>query len=39
MSHRFTYLLLGIAALSLIFWLYGQSDLVIMLSDQRWACL
>ena len=30
--------LLVAAALSLTFWLYGQSDVVIMLSEQLWSC-
>jgi hypothetical protein len=38
MSARQTWFLLGAAALSLTFWLYGQSDVVIMLSEQLWSC-
>ena len=38
MSTRPTLFLLGAVALSLTFWLYGQSDVVIMLSEQLWSC-
>ena len=38
MSARPTWFLLGAAALGLTFWLYGQSDVVIMLSEQLWYC-
>jgi hypothetical protein len=31
-------LLLGVVTLGLTFWLYGQSDVIIMLSEQLWAC-
>jgi hypothetical protein len=36
-THR-TWLLVGALALSLTFWLYGQSDVIIMLSEQLWSC-
>ena len=32
------WLLLGAVALGLTFWLYGLSDVVIMLSEQLWSC-
>jgi hypothetical protein len=38
MSTRPTWLLLAAATLGLTFWLYGQSDVVIMLSEQLWSC-
>jgi hypothetical protein len=38
MSARPALFLLGAAALGLTFWLYGQSDVVIMLSEQLWSC-
>jgi hypothetical protein len=38
MSARQTWLMLGAAALCLTFWLYGQSDVVIMVSEQLWSC-
>ena len=38
MSAQPTWFLLGAAALCLTFWLYGQSDVVIMLSEQLWSC-
>jgi hypothetical protein len=38
MSATPTWFLLGAAALGLTFWLYGQSDVVIMLSEQLWSC-
>jgi hypothetical protein len=38
MSLRQTLLLLLAALLGLTFWLYGQSDVVIMLAEQLWAC-
>jgi hypothetical protein len=38
MSARPIWFLLGAAALGLTFWLYGQSDVVIMLSEQLWSC-
>ena len=38
MSAQPTWYLLGAAALGLTFWLYGQSDVVIMLSEQLWSC-
>ena len=38
MSAQPTWFLLGASALGLTFWLYGQSDVVIMLSEQLWSC-
>jgi hypothetical protein len=38
MSARPILFLLGTAALGLTFWLYSQSDVVIMLSEQLWSC-
>ena len=38
MSTRPTWLLMGALALILTFWLYTQSDMVIMLSEQLWSC-
>jgi len=38
MSIRQTLMLLLAAALGLTFWLYGQSDVVIMLAEQLWSC-
>lgn len=33
-----TLLLLLAAALGLTFWLYGQSEVVVMLAEQLWSC-
>ncbi len=38
MSTRKSLFLLGVASLGLTFWLYGQTDLIIMLSEQLWSC-
>lgn len=38
MSIRQSLLLLLAAALGLTFWLYGQSEVVIMLAEQLWSC-
>ncbi len=38
MSTRKNWLLLGVASLGLTFWLYGQADVGIMLSEQLWSC-
>jgi hypothetical protein len=38
MSTRKNWFLLGVASLGLTFWLYGQADVVIMLSEQLWSC-
>ena len=38
MSAQATCLLLGASALGLTFWLYGQPDVLIMLSEQLWSC-
>lgn len=38
MSLRRTWMLLLAAALGLTFWLYGQSEVVVMLAEQLWSC-